>query len=321
MNADTTSVPPLIDATWTCSPTWSRNHSDDAGGSDDPVIPTVRSADRSWSFRGVAPAFMHAQHIAGAGAEHRRPDAGGDLPQRVRPRSRRAAVVADDRRARPAARDLKVPHHPAGAGEPEEGVVAPDVDCRATALRCSSTTPPWPCTMPLGRPVVPDENRIHSGWSKGTARRSRVRDRCRAARSSTKRGPQRRQPRTAAQRRRRACPGTCRRTGTRRRSPAPWARVAPVGPALPWPNSPDRRRSRRRRCSPWPGTRSPPRGCWADSRRPDHRGRRLRARRASANAAVRPSSSSHDTSRSGPPSLTSMIAGRSGRALRTIWST
>ena len=59
MNADTTSVPPLIDATWTCSPTLSRNHSDDDGGSDDPVMPTVRSAERSCSLRGTAPALAH----------------------------------------------------------------------------------------------------------------------------------------------------------------------------------------------------------------------------------------------------------------------
>src|SRR5258705_4776755 len=57
MNADTTSVPPLIDATWTRSPTLSHSHSDDDGGSDEPVIPTVRSADRSLSARGTAPAF------------------------------------------------------------------------------------------------------------------------------------------------------------------------------------------------------------------------------------------------------------------------
>ena len=57
MNADTTSVPPLIDATWTRSPTLSRSHRDDDGGSDEPVMPTVRSADRSCSVRGTAPAL------------------------------------------------------------------------------------------------------------------------------------------------------------------------------------------------------------------------------------------------------------------------
>ena len=29
--------------------------------------------------------------------------------------------------------------------------------CSADCLCCSSTTPPWPCTIPLGSPVVPDE--------------------------------------------------------------------------------------------------------------------------------------------------------------------
>ena len=36
------------------------------------------------------------------------------------------------------------------------------------AFKCSSTTPPCPCMMPFGSPVVPEENRIHSGWSKST---------------------------------------------------------------------------------------------------------------------------------------------------------
>src|SRR5690349_12918944 len=57
MKADTTSVPPLIDATWTRSPTLSRNHNDDDAGSDEPVMPTVLSADRSYAVRGTAPAF------------------------------------------------------------------------------------------------------------------------------------------------------------------------------------------------------------------------------------------------------------------------
>ena len=29
--------------------------------------------------------------------------------------------------------------------------------------------PPWQCTIGLGRPVVPDENRMYSGWANGTA--------------------------------------------------------------------------------------------------------------------------------------------------------
>src|ERR1700742_124774 len=57
MNADTTSVPPLMEATWTRSPTLSRNHNDDDGGSDEPVMPTVFSEDKSCSVRGTAPDF------------------------------------------------------------------------------------------------------------------------------------------------------------------------------------------------------------------------------------------------------------------------
>ena len=33
------------------------------------------------------------------------------------------------------------------------------------ASNATSTVPPWPCTMGLGKPVVPLEYTIHSGWS------------------------------------------------------------------------------------------------------------------------------------------------------------
>ena len=36
------------------------------------------------------------------------------------------------------------------------------------AFSCSSRMPPWLWTMALGSPVVPEENRIHSGCEKGT---------------------------------------------------------------------------------------------------------------------------------------------------------
>ena len=65
MKADTTSVPPLIDATCTRSPTLSRSHSAEEGGSDDPVMPTVLSADRSCSSRGTEPAFAQASTYPG----------------------------------------------------------------------------------------------------------------------------------------------------------------------------------------------------------------------------------------------------------------
>ncbi len=40
--------------------------------------------------------------------------------------------------------------------------------CRLRYFRCSSSTPPWPCTMPFGLPVVPDENITQSGCANGT---------------------------------------------------------------------------------------------------------------------------------------------------------
>ncbi len=40
--------------------------------------------------------------------------------------------------------------------------------CSAICLRVSTRKPPWPCTSPFGRPVVPDEKSTHMGWSKGT---------------------------------------------------------------------------------------------------------------------------------------------------------
>src|SRR5689334_16123569 len=56
MNADTTSVPPLIEAT--CTPMLSANHFDDEAGRDEPVMPMLRSADRSWVCAGRASALM-----------------------------------------------------------------------------------------------------------------------------------------------------------------------------------------------------------------------------------------------------------------------
>jgi hypothetical protein len=44
--------------------------------------------------------------------------------------------------------------------------------CRTIFFRCSSRIPPWPCTIAFGSPVVPDEYRIHSGWSNGTGSNS-----------------------------------------------------------------------------------------------------------------------------------------------------
>ena len=47
--------------------------------------------------------------------------------------------------------------------------LAPTSLCRPP-FRPSSRTPPWPCTIAFGRPVVPDEKSTTSGWSNGTGR-------------------------------------------------------------------------------------------------------------------------------------------------------
>ncbi len=44
----------------------------------------------------------------------------------------------------------------------------PRSTCNESFLRCSRRMPPWPWTMALGSPVVPEEYKTHSGWSNGT---------------------------------------------------------------------------------------------------------------------------------------------------------
>jgi hypothetical protein len=39
---------------------------------------------------------------------------------------------------------------------------------RPMVFRCSTSRPPWPWTMALGGPVVPEENSTVMGWSNGT---------------------------------------------------------------------------------------------------------------------------------------------------------
>ena len=40
--------------------------------------------------------------------------------------------------------------------------------CRKPFFSCSRRMPPCPCTIGFGSPVVPEENRMYSGWSNGT---------------------------------------------------------------------------------------------------------------------------------------------------------
>ena len=59
-NAVTTSVPPLTEETVTWAPTASGIHSKRSAANVDPVLPTVRSSDRSWASPGRSPAFRDA---------------------------------------------------------------------------------------------------------------------------------------------------------------------------------------------------------------------------------------------------------------------
>ena len=124
--------------------------------------------------------------------------------------------------------------------------------------------PPWPCTIALGSPVVPEENSTHSGWSNGTCSNSNCAgagpagapgpsSQCTAACSgsaasgSRYRARGRPAPGRAAPRRsgasRRGGRSPCRRTGSRRRRTAPSATADRAGRA---------RRARRSRASSWP---------------------------------------------------------------------
>ena len=40
------------------------------------------------------------------------------------------------------------------------------------SFSCSMRMPPWLCVIALGSPVVPEENRTHSGWPNGTCSNS-----------------------------------------------------------------------------------------------------------------------------------------------------
>ena len=61
----TTSVPPLVEASCTRSPTASRTHGKQLAGTGAPVAPIVRSAVRSNSLPGSIPAFIPARKIPG----------------------------------------------------------------------------------------------------------------------------------------------------------------------------------------------------------------------------------------------------------------
>src|SRR5690348_12911328 len=164
-----TSVPPDSEASSTCPPTASYTQRKPSAGSGAPVEPTPRNADRSASSRGTMPALRQAIRN------------GAEVPKYVMPASAASR------------------HNPAGSGAPSYSTTAaptagPDIRkfhiiqpvvvyqknrspgprswCSASIFRCSSRIPPWPCTIGLGNPVVPEEYSTYSGWSNGTGANS-----------------------------------------------------------------------------------------------------------------------------------------------------
>src|SRR6476660_5931550 len=133
----------------------------------------TRDADRAQRGQVVFIARNHSrlrapEHIPRTGAKDGRPYACGDVPRRVRPRNIWASGVANDRRSTNSPATWKFHIIQLGLVYQKNVSSAPISDCRATAFKCSSTTPPCPCRIPFGSPVVPEENRIHSGWSNST---------------------------------------------------------------------------------------------------------------------------------------------------------
>ena len=174
-------------------------------------------------------------------------------------------------------------------------------------LKCSTTIPPWPCTIALGRPVVPEENSTHSGWSNGTCANSsgarsassalpadsRVRQRVLGARRGRARG-----------RRARASAAPARISATSARAVDRPLAVAVAGHreqhlrlelrrsgrARCAGRTPAGTRPRSRRGWRWPGTRRASRGCSA--------GRRRRGRPAPTPSRCRPARAAATCSRS-----------------------
>ena len=131
----------------------------------EPVESTARSAPRV-ELAGAASSRC-PRRAAGrrAGAEHGHALLGDDPPERVRARraARRRARSRRRRRAPRAASSTS--SRPRRSGR----TACPRArsPCSRCSLRCSSSVPPAPCTMHFGGPVVPEENRMNSGWLNG----------------------------------------------------------------------------------------------------------------------------------------------------------
>ena len=144
--------------------------------------------------------------------------------------------------------------------------------------------PPWPCTIALGLPVVPEENSTCSGWSNGTGSNAggvvpdeqvrpghRVRQRI-AGRTAPGRRGDRRQAAADLGDLGGAVDVLVPVDVARRRRAAPSARPGRTGRRRCGRRTPARSTPRSRRGSRWRGTRPGSRGCSAGTRRRGRRG-------------------------------------------------
>ena len=132
---------------------------------------------------------------------------------------------------------------------------------RPITLRCSTSTPAWPCTIGFGRPVVPDEYSTYSGCSASTATNSigslsassssqatvPSPDALRRPGTARRRSPPRSASRPGSSPARRPDSRSGGRSGTRRRRATPSVRPARIGRAPPGPRTPAHTTSRSHR--------------------------------------------------------------------------
>ena len=165
-----TSVPPLSEASSTSVATASYTHraaagrQRRAGGAQRPqrleVVAGARAADRLSSRLRGNPAPTPPHVVAGFG--------------HAWPRGHRARARTGRRRRSTTAEPTRSPDtqkfhiiQPVVVYQKNRSS-GPRSKCRPRTLACSSRMPPCPCTMGLGLPVVPEEKRTYSGWSKAT---------------------------------------------------------------------------------------------------------------------------------------------------------
>ena len=150
-SAATKSVPPLMTCSARSSPTSSYSQRNDDAGSGEPVEPTERSADRSWSRRGVQAGLLAGQQVARAGAEAGQPGVLRELPQPVGVGPEGAAVVQHRGRADGEGGEQRVPHDPAGRGVPAVAVVGAEVVVQPLLGQAHEERAGVPVDQPLGQ--------------------------------------------------------------------------------------------------------------------------------------------------------------------------